>query len=75
MTAKGYSLAHGLSLRQTFNRSWRDTYDQMPDYNLITKDLDRYMNCGAVPPYVHFFLKKQVPKKKGVLGIPYYALM
>lgn len=71
--AKGYALAHGISLHQVFTKAWRDTYDQTPNFNQISTDTDRYINFGAVPPYVQLFLKKQ--KVERITHVPYYAMM
>ena len=74
-TAKGYALAHGLSLHQVFVKAWRETYDQTPNFKLIQTDTDRYMNYGAVPPYVMQFLKDKPIERWRFSSTPYYTQM
>lgn len=60
---RGYMDANRMTLHQTFCKAWRDTYKQTPNFPLVAEDLDRYLNCGAMPPYLTDFIKKQtIPK-------------
>lgn len=60
---RGYALSRGLTLHQVFHCAWRDKYGQKPDYDMVRGDIDRYLNFGAVPPYLSHFIESQRTKR------------